>query len=104
MTAYAVHVAAVAEALAPSCCSNGCVEAYLNDCLAMADATIAVETLTPLVEADLRERIATDIEARRIVCPVHGMPDCSPLLNGCPIPNMLVRQRDEDARIARGGA
>lgn len=25
-----------------------------------------------------------------IRCPVHNMPDCSPLLNGCSIPNKLA--------------
>jgi hypothetical protein len=30
----------------------------------------------------------------RIRCPVHGIPDCSPLLNGCSIPNQLIAWRE----------
>jgi len=45
------------------------------------------------------ERIAVDaalsvtrqhVEQTRIVCPVHHMPDCSPLLNGCSLPNEII--------------
>ena len=27
-----------------------------------------------------------------MICPRHGIPDCSPLLNGCSLPNMLQTQ------------
>ena len=30
-------------------------------------------------------------------CPVHDMPDCSPLLNGCSIPAVIRTQLDEEA-------
>jgi hypothetical protein len=53
-------------------------------------------------KADERERIAQAIEATRITCPDHGIPDCSPLLNGCSAPIRLNARRAEDARIARG--
>lgn len=36
-------------------------------------------------------------DAPRIICPVHGIPDCSPLLNGCSIPNFIRRWWDEVA-------
>ena len=32
--------------------------------------------------------------ANRPRCPVHGMRDCSPLLNGCSIPLMMARAMD----------
>lgn len=34
---------------------------------------------------------AYDIPVDIIRCPVHGIPDCSPLLNGCSIPNRLAK-------------
>jgi hypothetical protein len=33
--------------------------------------------------------------AARIVCPVHGIPDCSPLLNGCSVPRYIAEWRGE---------
>ena len=30
-------------------------------------------------------------------CPVHDMPDCSPLLNGCSLPAVIRTQLDEEA-------
>ena len=29
------------------------------------------------------------LKERRYICPEHRMPDCSPLLNGCSIPNQF---------------
>ena len=57
-----------------------------------------VAAAAPVIEA----QIATQIKARAIVCPVHHMPDCSPLLNGCSLPKHLHEQRAIDASIARG--
>lgn len=31
---------------------------------------------------------------RRVLCPVHNMPDCSPLLNGCNRVNKIVALLD----------
>lgn len=28
----------------------------------------------------------------RVFCPLHGMPDCSPLLNGCGLPTQIVEE------------
>lgn len=36
-----------------------------------------------------------------IRCPVHGIPDCSPLLNGCSVPNLLRDAYDQGAHEAR---
>ncbi len=47
------------------------------------------------------ERIARAIETVRIICPDHGISDCSPLLNGCGVPIRLHARKVEDARIAR---
>lgn len=33
--------------------------------------------------------------AARVVCPVHGIPDCGPLLNGCSIPRHIAEWRGE---------
>lgn len=46
------------------------------------------------------------IEVRR--CPVHYIPDCSPLLNGCSIPNQMAAiykrgQSDAEARAYEQG-
>ena len=35
------------------------------------------------------------IENLRIVCPVHHIPDCSPMLNGCSIPVNVRKQIDK---------
>lgn len=32
------------------------------------------------------------IDRAWIRCPVHDMPDCSPILNGCSIPNTLYKR------------
>jgi hypothetical protein len=46
------------------------------------------------------------IELRR--CPVHGIPDCSPILNGCSIPNQMAslyaqgRERGYDEGVSNG--
>lgn len=52
--------------------------------------------------AEAGERIARAIEATRITCPDHSIPDCSPLLNGCSTVIRLRARLAEDARIARG--
>lgn len=65
-------------------------------------AIAAVAAAAPLIEAQVREQRAVEIKGRQIVCPVHHMPDCSPLLNGCSLPNHLDEQREIDAAIARG--
>jgi hypothetical protein len=44
------------------------------------------DAATDAVLGVLRQRI----EARPFRCPVHGMTDCSPLLNGCSIPNQAA--------------
>lgn len=48
----------------------------------------ATAVLAVFAERDrvLRERI----EEHPFRCPVHGMTDCSPLLNGCSIPNQVA--------------
>jgi hypothetical protein len=30
------------------------------------------------------------LQTEDILCPVHKIPDCSPLLNGCSIPNVIA--------------
>lgn len=45
-------------------------------------------------ELDLEAKVA---RYARIVCPTHGIPDCSVLLNGCNVPNYLTRA-GEDVR------
>lgn len=70
-----------------------------------AEAVAAADAhLLEAVEEAAREKAATEIEAVRIVCPVHHIPDCSPLLNGCSLPIALHGRRLADAQIARGGA
>jgi hypothetical protein len=32
-------------------------------------------------------------------CPIHNMPDCSPLLNGCSIPNQVAARVDATLAI-----
>lgn len=51
--------------------------------------------------ADQRDGITAVIEARRIICPVHHMPDCSPMLNCRDLLKHLHEQREIDARIVR---
>ena len=65
-------------------------------------AIAAVAAAAPLIEAQVRAQVAADIEARQIICPIHHMPDCSPLLNGCSLPIHLHEQRTIDARIVKG--
>lgn len=43
--------------------------------------------------AELRLAVVTErIKDWRPRCPMHNMPDCSPLLNGCNIPNNLYNE------------
>jgi hypothetical protein len=65
-------------------------------------SNIAVSTLLPLVEADLREKLTEEVGMMRIVCPVHKIPDCSPLLNGCSVPNWLHDVKDAASLIVLG--
>ena len=46
----------------------------------------------------LARRIA---EAVHVECPVHGMRDCSPLLNGCSWPSTLKTQEERAVEAAR---
>lgn len=42
-------------------------------------------------QAKLQDAAERDEPPRSLlVCPVHGIPDCSPLLNGCVIPNRIA--------------
>ena len=60
-----------------------------HEAAAITDAVLAV--------------VADEILGERIVCPVHGIPDCSALLNGCSRPSLLDGYRTGIAnRIARG--
>lgn len=43
------------------------------------------------------------MDDERIVCPVHGMPDCSPLLNGCSRVNQLWAEREAAQAEAKEG-
>ena len=73
MTADAAHGAAVAEALYGSwSVGHQPVSQAMARGAANRDATVAVETLTPLIEAALRERIAADIEADVLLSPFSG--------------------------------
>jgi len=52
---------------------------------------------TPLPWADVLA-----IKARwagTLVCPTHGIPDCSALLNGCTVPKYLHRAADDVGRL-----
>lgn len=40
--------------------------------------------------AKVLAEVRRSIESHPFRCPVHGMTDCSPLLNGCSIPNQAV--------------
>ena len=53
------------------------------------------------VRRETADQIAQAIEAQRIVCPIHRMTDCAPLLNGCSLVIRLHAQAEVDARIAR---
>lgn len=51
-----------------------------QDVAAQAKAALAAQ----------REGIAAVLEAEgHLRCPIHGIPDCSPLLNGCSVPNYI---------------
>ena len=48
-------------------------------------------------DAETADKVAA-IQARwrgELVCPTHGIPDCSPLLNGCTVPAYLRRAADD---------
>lgn len=47
------------------------------------------------------ERIAKAIEDLRVVCPIHSMPDCSALLNGCALPQRLRGQLEAVSQLTR---
>ncbi len=69
MTADAAHVAAVAEALHDITChlGNDCHQRQQHAAIAFGnDATVAVETLTPLIRAQVAESI------RRFCLADHG--------------------------------
>lgn len=53
----------------------------------------------PRIKAEALREAADAVEARQIICPVHHMGDCSPLLNGCSIPIHLHEQRQIDLRL-----
>jgi hypothetical protein len=44
----------------------------------------------PATARDYAKMKADQPPVEVIRCPVHGIPDCSPLLNGCSIPNQLA--------------
>lgn len=54
--------------------------------------------------ADLAEHIAREIESQRVGCPIHAIPDCSPLLNGCDRPRLILATVKACAAIARDTA
>lgn len=64
--------------------------------------------LLQTARADQGEIIAQAIEGQRLVCPVHGISDCSALFNGCVLVARLHARLAVDAQIARqpvrGGA
>lgn len=53
-------------------------------------------TTDPFTTAAREEAVKAGIR-----CPVHGIPDCSPLLNGCSIPTTTVQGRVHMAEWAR---
>lgn len=61
----------------------------------------AVNAAVPILRAQFAEEVIMAILSQRFVCPNHAVPDCSPLLNGCSLPNHLVGQMQTDAAIAR---
>ena len=67
----------------------------------IVDAHEAIEAALPNMLEQIREGIAAALLGERITCPVHGIPDCSPLLNGCSLPAHLFRHRDANAEVAR---
>lgn len=55
-----------------------------------------------LTEAAVREQVHTAVAAVPITCPVHGIPDCSPLLNACSLPATLRAQLTAYVAIIEG--
>ena len=70
------------------------------DCVSVTARSV-VETVLPYLLAQIREGVAVAMQAQKFTCPVHNATDCSPLLNGCNIPNYLVGQMQADSLIAR---
>lgn len=52
-------------------------------------ATVSVDYLRPLVAKDTLEQVAGLIGEADYTCPVHDLPDCSPMLNGCSLPDRI---------------
>lgn len=49
------------------------------------------------------DQAAAQLRHTRLVCPHHGIPDCSPLLNGCRLPEYMINQLDDAARLIEAG-
>lgn len=52
-------------------------------------AQVSVDFLRPLVAKDTLEQVAGLIGEADYTCPVHDLPDCSPMLNGCSLPDRI---------------
>lgn len=63
------------------------------------DARAALEAALP----HIRNQIAAEIRSQRVICPVHAKSDCSPLLNGCSLPNLIHQFVEASAHIAEQG-
>lgn len=48
------------------------------------------------------EQAVERVMADRIICPIHGIPDCGPLLNGCSIPQHLAEYRGRVVSLILG--
>jgi len=55
-----------------------------------------------LTEAAVREQQQAAVDTVPITCPVHGIPDCSPLLNACSLPATLRAQLTAYVAIIEG--
>lgn len=59
---------------------------------AFYDARNAGRTMDQAAE-DAADRAVTVFRDQRIRCPIHDLPDCSPLLNGCSLVNQIYTWR-----------
>ncbi|UFU03465.1 hypothetical protein LQF12_02305 [Ruania suaedae] len=89
----------VAQVLATALHDPSRPDLYAN----IARAILALLATAPTVE-QVRQDVGKALRAQRIVCPVHGIPDCSALLNGCTRPNLIRKTVEGCAQIAEQGA
>jgi hypothetical protein len=57
----------------------------------LAEVARRIDTSEAVVENNrrVRNRTLDEVEAARLVCPMHNQTDCSPLLNGCSVPRYM---------------